>query len=49
MKNVIRQNLDRLETEGNKRTIPSPGNSDGLIDFSSNDYLGIASNKDLRQ
>lgn len=49
MKTVIRQNLEKLEREGNKRVIPCPGNSDSLIDFSSNDYLGIAADENLRR
>lgn len=49
MKTAIRQNLERLEREGNKRIIPHPCNTPGLIDFSSNDYLGIATDKELRR
>jgi len=48
MKAIIEQNLDRLKREGNLRAIPSATSGCKLIDFSSNDYLGIAANEELR-
>lgn len=38
--------LDYLRLQGNLRTIPT-GDTDGIIDFSSNDYLGIANDMEL--
>ena len=38
--NAIRRTLERLETEGNMRVIPS--GAPCRVDFSENDYLGIA-------
>lgn len=40
--------LNRLETEGNLRTIPSNEERE-IIDFSTNDYMGLATRIDLRE
>lgn len=40
--------LERLKSEGNFRTIPD-GSTPGVIDLSSNDYLGLASDSSLVQ
>ena len=45
--NAIRRTLERLETEGNMRVIPS--GAPCRVDFSENDYLGIAADADLRR
>lgn len=44
---TIRQTLQRLEAEGNLRVIPPPAPC--RVDFSENDYLGIAADTDLRR
>lgn len=43
------QLLRRLSSEGNLRSIPADRMNSGMIDFSSNDYLGLATRNDLRQ
>ncbi len=48
MKQIIDNGLNRLKSAGNMRYIPADGNASRCIDFSSNDYLGIASRTDLR-
>lgn len=40
--------LSRLEESGNLRHIPADRMGSGLLDFSANDYLGIAAREDLR-
>ncbi len=47
----IRQTLDSLKEEGNYRTLPEGREKEdpSLIDFSSNDYLGIAGDRELRE
>ncbi|MDO4319780.1 MAG: 8-amino-7-oxononanoate synthase [Bacteroidales bacterium] len=40
--------LDRLAAEGNLRVIPV-GHDDSVVDLSSNDYLGLADDVDLRE
>lgn len=42
----FKETLKRLESEGNLRTLPKSLSS-GMVDFTSNDYLGIASNLEL--
>lgn len=42
------QTLERLRAEGNFRRIPS-GSGSGLLDFSTNDYLGLATRLDLQR
>lgn len=41
--------LDTIRAQGNFRAIPPDGTDDGLVDLSSNDYLGIAADNDLRR
>lgn len=41
--------LAKLEAEGNLRSIPSDGTASGSVDFTSNDYLGIAARADLQE
>jgi 8-amino-7-oxononanoate synthase len=43
-----KQQLEKLKTEGRFRTIPSFSQSDSMINFSSNDYLGLAQDEDLQ-
>lgn len=45
--NAYSELLDRLKQEGNFRTVPS-GTGTGVLDFSTNDYLGLAMRTDLR-
>lgn len=45
---TYQQYLDGLRQAGNFRTIP-PQQGGGIIDFSSNDYLGLASRHDLQR
>lgn len=40
--------LNQLEREGNLRTLPRQ-TEDGILDFTSNDYLGLAANPNLAQ
>ncbi|MDR0333510.1 MAG: 8-amino-7-oxononanoate synthase [Dysgonamonadaceae bacterium] len=40
--------LEKFKTEGRFRTIPSFSQSDSMINFSSNDYLGLAQDEDLK-
>lgn len=49
MQTIIEQTLGDLATGGNLRLIPDDATTSGRIDFSSNDYLGIATRADLRQ
>ncbi|MDE6324507.1 MAG: aminotransferase class I/II-fold pyridoxal phosphate-dependent enzyme [Paramuribaculum sp.] len=42
------ETLDRLKAEGNFRIIPQESTESGLIDFSLNDYLGLAIRHDLQ-
>lgn len=39
--------LDELRNSGNYRSIPN-GHDDGIIDFSTNDYLGLATRRDIQ-
>lgn len=49
MQTIIEQTLGDLAASGNLRLIPDDATTSGSIDFSSNDYLGIATRADLRQ
>lgn len=49
MRQIIDNTLEELRENGNFRTIPMDFSEELLIDLSSNDYLGIASRKDLRE
>lgn len=49
MKTIIEQTLGRLADEGNLRAIPADGENSEKIDFTSNDYLGIATRSDLQE
>ena len=49
MQTIIEQTLGDLAASGNLRLIPDDATTSGRIDFSSNDYLGIATRADLRQ
>ncbi len=40
--------LDILQTQGNLRKIPYENEADGIIDFSLNDYMGIASGQKMQ-
>lgn len=40
--------LDNLKATGNLRTLPHDRTADGTLDFSTNDYLGLAERSDLR-
>lgn len=40
--------LDRLDAEGNLRVIPEAGDGE-ILDFSTNDYMGLAERIDLRE
>ncbi len=48
MKTTIEHELRRLDREGNLRRIPAQDMPCGMVDMSSNDYLGLASRQDLR-
>lgn len=48
MKTTIEHELRRLDQEGNLRRIPAQDMPCGMVDMSSNDYLGLASRQDLR-
>lgn len=47
--NRIRQTLEQLRDEGNFRRIPADSTGSAMLDFTSNDYLGIASREDLQK
>lgn len=47
--NRIRQTLEQLRSEGNFRRIPADSTGSAMLDFTSNDYLGIASREDLQK
>lgn len=44
----IEDSLERLRRGGNFRTIPADTEGDGLVDFTSNDYLGLAADRSLQ-
>lgn len=44
-----RQTLERLEATGNLRRIPAPGGLNDTLDFSTNDYMGLAAMPTLQQ
>lgn len=48
MNAIIKQTLEVLEQSSNLRTIKEDNTGTTIIDFSTNDYLGIASDIDLR-
>lgn len=48
MNQTIEQQLELLQQTGNLRTIPADGANDTCVDFTSNDYLGIAARTDLQ-
>lgn len=45
----IRETISDLERNGNFRTIPPHTSDSGLLDFSTNDYLGLVNRADLRK
>lgn len=47
--NPFRDTIDRLSAEGNLRCIPRSGLGHGMVDLSSNDYLGLATRTDLQE
>lgn len=49
MKTTIEQTIENLAGQGNLRTIPADGENSAKIDFTSNDYLGIASRTDFQE
>lgn len=49
MSATIEQHLQALEAEGNLRRIPAEAEGCGLVDFSSNDYLGLSRRTDLQK
>lgn len=49
MRKIIDSTLATLEIEGNLRRVPSDTTASGLVDLSSNDYLGLAEREDLRR
>lgn len=44
----IEESLGRLSRNGNLRVIPPDSSDDGLVDFTSNDYLGLAADRGLQ-
>ena len=44
----IEDSLQRLGRSGNLRNIPPDSRGDGLVDFTSNDYLGLAADSYLQ-
>lgn len=46
--NTYSDTLSRLASEGNLRAIPAGNGAEGVIDLSSNDYLGLASRPELQ-
>ncbi|MDE5723252.1 MAG: 8-amino-7-oxononanoate synthase, partial [Paramuribaculum sp.] len=44
----IEESLGRLARNGNLRVIPPDSSDDGLVDFTSNDYLGLAADRGLQ-
>lgn len=49
MNGIIEQHLKQLEIEGNLRRVPQQDVAEDCLDFSLNDYLGIAGRLDLQQ
>ena len=45
---AVSDTLRKLEASGNLRTLPASG-GEGVIDLSSNDYLGLAADRSLRR
>lgn len=48
MRTIIENTLSELETAGNYRRIPTEDACGTLVDFTSNDYLGLAQRDDIR-
>lgn len=48
MRRTIERELERLASEGNLRRIAREDLREGVVDLSSNDYLGLATRTDLR-
>lgn len=49
MNTLYNHTLDTLAATGNLRSIPAGATGEGIIDLSTNDYLGLASNIRLQQ
>lgn len=49
MKGIIEETLQNLERSGNFRHIPSGTADAAMVDFTSNDYLGLGAREDLRR
>lgn len=49
MNTLYNHTLDTLAATGNLRSIPAGATGEGIIDLSTNDYLGLASNIGLQQ
>lgn len=45
---IIKDSLAAIAREGNLRRLPAEGVGEGMVDFSSNDYLGLSARIDLQ-